>query len=168
MQCSSRTMYCHPERCTVVPNDVMSSRAKRGIWASNRSRVSVTVRPYRIPGFARDDTRIAEHWVCRGLVPVPPSPIPRPPSPIPHPYRGIPATIRVIVLSCRATTFRRESRSVCNWAISFFKPPISFAASLSACATAASERGLPQAALNSAALETRSRRSGRMSCRDRG
>ena len=83
-------------------------------------------------------------------------------------YRGIPATIRVIVLSCRATTFRRESRSVCNWAMSLFKPPISFAASLSACATAASERGLPQATLNSAALETRSRRSGRMSCRDRG
>jgi len=158
------TMHCHPER----------SEGSGPLGTATISREAVIVRHNQIPRFARDDKRarcaFAHHYssileiagVCQCLFPHR-----RSPAPIPR-YRGIPATILVIVLSCRATTFRRESRSVCNWAMSFFSPPISFAASLRACATAASERGLPQEALNSAALETRSRRSGRMSCRDRG
>ena len=55
------------------------------------------------------------------------------------PHRGMwfTSAMREMIVSCLATTWRSESRSVCSCATSLLRPPISLAASLSACAMAA-------------------------------
>ena len=91
MQCSSRTMYCHPERCTVIPNDVLSSRAKRGIWAPLRTataRASASrcarTRSLASLGMTRaSDARLPSGEALNLPSAVPPSPILHPPSPSP-------------------------------------------------------------------------------------
>ena len=76
-------------------------------------------------------------------------------------YRGSPATIRVIALSCRATTCLSESTSVCSCAMSLLRPPISLAASFSACAMFAWVRGFVQPARTVAHAKAK-KRNGRM------
>ena len=64
------------------------------------------------------------------------------------PHRGMwfTSAMREMIVSCLATTWRSESRSVCSCATSLLRPPISLAASLSACAMAACSRGVEQVA----------------------